>query len=238
MRATSLLRFARTKIGFPNVSATALSNVQSQIKGLKPRVPEVAFEACTSPLRAKVSNANGQQVPVAAVVEHLHRVLAEQRAKHNSDRGVISAPMLGYNARIIVVHSGLDRHAMINPQVTLTSAQKIHAWDPVGNDMVRVARHRSIAVKYQTTAGDDETWYALPLEESEVLQRHLDAFDGFSVADRVAPIKPENASPSVAASEDADGSLSIVPRTLFEQHQQEFMRFVEPVPRSKVVGCA
>jgi peptide deformylase len=220
-------------------SAVSVSKEMNKIAALgfvtaaKNRVPDVDFEPATSPRTAIVSDLQGNKIAVSKVADHLHQALDRACAAHHSDRGVLSAPMLGYNARVVAVHSGLERMVMINPHVVIVSRQLIHEWAQEGPEMYRVARHRSVAVRYTTIDGDEETWYAMPLEESEALQRQIDALDGVSAAERVAPCVAEE--PELYPEAVHSGLVSSVPETIFKMHEKYLKRLVEPVPRAKVI---
>jgi peptide deformylase len=198
------------------------------------KVPEVNFEPASCPMTATVLDYNGKPASVGDVVDKLHATLRAAREVHHSDRGILSAPMLGYNTRIVVIHSGLERRAMINPKVTLTSPQVVHQWamDQPSKTMCRVARYRSVAVKYTTVEGDDETWYALPLEESEALQGQLDLMDGIPVTDRVAPCVARE--PDLYPEAIRSGCVSVVDASVFDKHEADLMRLVEKIPRCKL----
>ena len=236
-RATTIARLART-LALPGAAV----HVDECAKKFGPRgvVPPVDFKAATSPLKAKIMGPDGKKISVATVVDQMMQVLNRACAAKNTDRGVVSALCVGYKARILVVRSGLDRRVLINPHVTLASKQKIHAWTPEGDEVYRVERARSIAVKYTTADGDDETWYAMPLEESEAVQRHLDVFDGFGVGDRVSPLVGDGVpSAFVEAAEDVRQVVchGVVPREMFKAHEGLLMRLVEAVPRSALADA-
>lgn len=238
MRATSTLLLRRTGVISLSIAATASKPVRAVI-GPNGAVPEVAFPSAGCPLAATVETIDGRTVLVAEVVKHMNTVLARACAAQNTDRGVVSALSLGFKARILAVKSGMDRAVLINPVLKLTSHQKIHSWTEHGDEMFRVARHRSVAVKYTTVDGDEETWYAMPLEESEAVQRHLDQFDGFSAGDRVAPLCA--ASTAIGEAHHAAASLAahgVVSRTVFREHEGPLMQLVEKVPRSILAEAA
>jgi len=200
----------------------------------KARVPEVQFEPATSPLRATVLK-DGKKVSVGKIVEELNEALTHALRANCCDRGILSAPMLGYNARIVMIHSGLEHRALINPQVVIVSRQLIHEWAEEGSEVYRVARHRSIAVRYTTEEGDDETWYAMPLEESEALQRQIDALDGVSAAERVAPCVAEE--PELYPEAVHSGLVSSMPTTIYHQREKYLKRLVEPVARARFTAA-
>jgi len=242
LRVTQMMRLRRTN------TVTGISSTAAAACGMKPpavgpkgAVPPVCFRAASCPMAATIDTVDGRKVSVAKAVADMTQALNRACAAKNTDRGVVSAPALGYNARILVVHSGMDRRALINPVVTITSHQTIHAWTPEGDEVYRVQRHRSVAVKYTTADGDDETWYAMPLEESEAVQRHLDVFDGFGVGDRVSPLVGDGVpSAFVEAAEDVRQVVchGVVPREMFKAHEGLLMRLVEAVPRSALAECA
>ena len=157
------------------------------------------------------SAAPEQSAPLREVVKQL---IAAARA---TDADAIGAPSIGYDARVVVLKSGRDARVLINPEITQVSPQTTVTWDADGDMVHRVLRPRTVSVKYTTMDGDEEEWYSLAASESLWLQRVLEAMDGATAAEKIAPcVAPE---PEAYPEAVTSGLLSSVPRTLFAKYE-------------------
>ena len=152
-----------------------------------------------------------ESVALRHVVDQLIAIAGATRAS------AIGAPSIGYDARLVVVKSGIDTRVLINPVITSVSQATSTAWDADGEMVYRVMRPRSVTVKYTTVEGDEEEWYDLATSESLWLQRVLDGFDGASSVERLAPCVATE--PGLYPKAVSNGLVGAVSRTLFEAYQ-------------------
>ncbi|MCP5151592.1 MAG: peptide deformylase [Ectothiorhodospiraceae bacterium] len=119
-------------------------------------------------------------------IARLHATLAAFRAAHGFGRA-IAAPQIGVPLRAIALELGDGPFTMVDPEITWRSAETMTLWDDCMSFpwlMVRVARHRSISVRYRTPAGATRELDRLDAATSELLQHEIDHLDGVLALDR------------------------------------------------------
>lgn len=145
-----------------------------------------------------------------AVLEELRRF----REEHGFGRA-IAAPQLGIAQRMIALnlpHWADAPFVMVNPEIVWSSDETFTLWDDCMSFpflLVKVARHRSISVKYQNQDGDAVQRDDLSLADAELLQHEIDHLDGVLALDRAL---------------DAD---SLVSRETFESMKDYFAGMVD-----------
>jgi peptide deformylase len=108
------------------------------------------------------------------------------RTKHGYGRAM-SAPQVGHSRRIIACNLGKGTFFIINPEITHKSHETFTMWDDCMSFpslMVKVHRHRSISIKYQTEEGEILEWKHMDQAASELLQHEIDHLDGLLSIDR------------------------------------------------------
>lgn len=121
-----------------------------------------------------------------SVRQSLYATLVDFRRRNNFGRA-ISAPQIGCDKRLIAVHLNGERHFVINPQITWTSAERFTMWDDCMSFpslLVRVERARSISIHFQDETGSHKDWEHLDTATSELLQHEIDHLDGILAIDR------------------------------------------------------
>jgi peptide deformylase len=119
----------------------------------------------------------------------LHRWLSAFRAEHGFGRA-IAAPQIGIARRFIALnlpHWSAQPFTMYNPEITWRSTQRFELWDDCMSFpfmLVRVRRHASISVRYQTETGESIVRERLDRSDSELLQHEIDHLDGVLAVDR------------------------------------------------------
>lgn len=122
---------------------------------------------------------------VRALLERLHAVLADFRARHGFGRA-ISAPQLGRRVRVVAFDLGRGPRALINPRITGASGATFTLWDDClcfPDLLVRVRRARSITLEFEDERGHARRWSDLALAEAELFQHELDHLDGVLAVD-------------------------------------------------------
>jgi peptide deformylase len=130
--------------------------------------------------------ADARAADVRALLAHLHRTLADFRARHGFGRA-ISAPQLGRRVRLVAFDLGEGPRALVNPRITARSAETFTLWDDClcfPDLLVRVRRARSITLEFEDESGRTQTWADLAPAESELFQHELDHLDGILAVDR------------------------------------------------------
>ena len=143
----------------------------------------------------------------------LHATLEAFRAEHGFGRAV-SAPQIGVARRFIALNLGRSPSTMINPEITWRCNDTFTLWDDCMSFpflLVRVRRHRSISVRFESESGKRVEWERLDAATSELLQHEIDHLDGVLALDRAL---------------DRD---SIVSRTVFEADPDQFASQVDYV---------
>jgi len=116
----------------------------------------------------------------------LYATLLDFCQKHKFGRA-ISAPQIGYSKRLIAMYLDGERHILVNPEITWTSAERLTMWDDCMSFpslLVRLERARSISVHFQSEKGEHEDWEHLDIATSELLQHEIDHLDGILAIDR------------------------------------------------------
>lgn len=125
----------------------------------------------------------------AALVGDLQDTLGDFRTRNGFGRG-ISAPQIGCNSRVIVIH--LDHPLpLLNPVIVRRSHRKMTLWDDCFSfpDLVaRVRRHLHVEIRYQDLEGKKHTLRAEGAL-SELLQHEIDHLDGILAIDRAIDTK-------------------------------------------------
>ena len=143
----------------------------------------------------------------------LARTLREFRARNGFGRA-ISAPQIGVAQRYIAVDLGDGPCFVVNPVVTFASSETFTMWDDCMSfpDLyVRVARHRTISLRFHDERGNERTWDSMELAPGELLQHEIDHLDGILAVDRALP------------------GNSLVVRQLFEANRETYRRDVDYV---------
>jgi peptide deformylase len=121
-----------------------------------------------------------------AHMRDLASALATFRAANGWGRAV-ALPQLGVAKRLVVLDLGSGPGFVINPVVLWTSPELFEVWDDcmcAPDIAVRVLRHRSMTVRFETEQGLTRTIERAPEEVSELLQHELDHLDGVLMTDR------------------------------------------------------
>jgi peptide deformylase len=132
---------------------------------------------------------------LAGGIADLHATLAAFRERHGYGRAM-AAPQAGILRRLIVVNLGATPFALVNPEITWRSDETFEVWDDclsVPDCVVRVRRHRHIALRYQDESGRVREWPDLPPDLSELLQHEIDHLDGVLLRERAvdgAAVRP------------------------------------------------
>lgn len=116
----------------------------------------------------------------------LYATLLDFRQKNNFGRA-ISAPQIGCELRLVVLHLNGAPHFIVNPEITWTSAENFKMWDDCMSFpslLVRLQRARSISIHFQNENGTHQDWEHLDLATSELLQHEVDHLDGILAIDR------------------------------------------------------
>jgi peptide deformylase len=148
---------------------------------------------------------------VRSALERLHATLRAQRAHLGFGRA-IAAPQIGCALRLVAFDLGQGARTLANPRIVSRSPATFTLWDDCLSFpelLVRVRRHRSIALEYQDEHGRPQRWQDLAPAESELFQHELDHLDGILALDRAI---------------DRD---SIVHRTVFEHERERFTAMVD-----------
>jgi len=130
---------------------------------------------------------------IRTLADDLADTLAYWRKTTGYGRG-IAAPQIGSNARVIFLRlPGEDPWAIVNPEITSRSKEKILVWDACLSFLsifMRVERHREIIVRYQDLQGAEKEIRAGEERNlSELLQHEIDHLDGILCIDRVTDLK-------------------------------------------------
>ena len=110
------------------------------------------------------------------------RALARFRATYGFGRA-IAAPQIGIRRRMIALalpHWHDAPFVMVNPALTWASDERFTLWDDCMSFpflLVKVSRHRSISLTYQTVDGEPVERRALDLADAELLQHEMDHLD-------------------------------------------------------------
>jgi peptide deformylase len=130
---------------------------------------------------------------ICVLVQDLADTLAHWRATTGYGRG-IAAPQIGAAKRVIFLQlPGAEPWALVNPEVTWRSEEKIVVWDACLSFLsifMQVGRHREIVVRYQDLRGERKEVRASEERNlSELLQHEIDHLDGILAVDRIIDIR-------------------------------------------------
>lgn len=120
-----------------------------------------------------------------AVIRNLEDTLAEFRRARGFGRA-ISAIQIGSAVRVIFMLVNGVRYELINPQIVAQSEERFELWDDCFSFpdlMVRLQRHSSVRIEYETTAGATQCLEASGAL-SELIQHEIDHLDGVLAVDR------------------------------------------------------
>jgi len=148
--------------------------------------------------------------------ERLSAALASFRAEHGFGRA-IAAPQIGITRRLIAMAVPGWPGILVNPEITWRSDGKMTPWDDCMFFpflLVRVRRHQSISVKFQTLELKNEERLNCGKAISELLQHEIDHLDGILATDR------------------AEGPEPLVSRAVFERQRRYFAGLVDYDPAS------
>jgi peptide deformylase len=145
-------------------------------------------------LREKAQPVTDASAPaIKTLIADMADTLAYWRATTGYGRG-IAAPQLGVLQRVAFLKlPGEEGLALINPEITHRSKEKIIVWDACLSFLsifMQVERHREIEVRYTNLAGVQKILEAGDDRNlSELLQQEIDHLDGILAIDRVTDIK-------------------------------------------------
>jgi peptide deformylase len=125
----------------------------------------------------------------AAARASLAATLVEFRKRHGFGRA-ISAPQIGVAQRLVAVNLGDGPFFVVNPVITFASEETFTMWDDCMSFpdlLVRVARRRTISLRYRDEKGSERAWDDVELAASELLQHEIDHLDGVLAVDRALP---------------------------------------------------
>ncbi len=155
-----------------------------------------------------------RDVTAPEIGEASHRlveVLRQFQAEYGFGYG-IAAPQIGILHRIIALDLGSGSRVLMNPVVTAASRDSITLWDACMCFpwlVVKVARARSVSVRFQDSTGREHRWNNLDPALSALLQHEIDHLDGILAIDR------------------AVDRSSLVAREEYEAHQEWFEKTVD-----------
>jgi peptide deformylase len=163
-------------------------------------------------LRQKSQEIRDVTAPEIGEVSHrLVEVLRQFQAEHGFGHG-IAAPQIGILRRIIALDLGSGPRILMNPAVTAASRDSVTLWDACMCFpwlVVKVARARSVSVRFQDGTGREHRWNHLDPALSALLQHEIDHLDGILAIDR------------------AVDRSSLVAREEYEAHQEWFEKNVD-----------
>lgn len=128
-------------------------------------------------------------------IDQLAATLAAARDAHGFGRA-LAAPQLGLPVRVVVVDLGAGPFALVNPELTWRSPERVELWDDcfsLPDQLVRVRRHRSVSVTYLDAQLRPRRWAQLAPDLAELIQHELDHLDGVLMTARAVgddPIRP------------------------------------------------
>jgi peptide deformylase len=176
------------------------------------RIPSAVMQLGDPRLRATALPVQDLRDPEFRREVHvLTRTLADFRDTRGFGRA-ISAPQVGIAKRFFVVDLGEGPFLVANPEITWRSDAKFTMWDDCMSFpslLVRVERHESISLRYQTAGGEVREWNELPRDQAELVQHEIDHLDGVLAIDR------------------ALGEGSLVTRAMFEASPARYLAEVD-----------
>ncbi|OQS00345.1 fat-free family protein [Thraustotheca clavata] len=121
-----------------------------------------------------------------AEMEQLRETLENFRKENGFGRG-IAAPQIGIQKRFLAINLGDGAKIYINPTITKKSIDTFSMWDDCmcfPDLLVKVTRHRKIAIEYLNENGDSEALNNMDVGSSELFQHEIDHLDGVLAVDR------------------------------------------------------
>ncbi len=143
-------------------------------------------------LRARCEPVAAGYPGLAADAARLVGALGELRARTGFGRA-LAAPQLGIARRIVAMDLGAGPFLLVDPELTWRSPEMFDVWDDcfsVPDRLVRVARHRSVSLRFRDGALRPRTWTRLPPDLAELVQHELDHLDGVLMTDRATAEQP------------------------------------------------
>ncbi|MDR9824120.1 peptide deformylase, partial [Vibrio sp. FNV 38] len=111
--------------------------------------------------------------------------------KRNGFGRAIAAPQCGFLQRYIALClPGRGQFFVVNPRITWSSPETFTMLDDClsfPDLLVRVRRHCSISIEYQTETGERKTWNDIDQATAGLLQQEIDHLDGVLAVDRALP---------------------------------------------------
>ena len=114
-----------------------------------------------------------------SVVADLHDTLMNFRSRYGAGRA-IAAPQIGVMKNILYMCINEVSTVFINPQLEDKSNEMMEVWDDCMSFpdlLVKVMRHKSCRIRYQTLEGKEESMFLLG-DLSELLQHEYDHLNG------------------------------------------------------------
>ncbi len=118
--------------------------------------------------------------------ERLLAALEQFRSEYGFGRA-IAAPQIGIPRRMIAMNLGAAPFLLINPELSLRSAEQFTLWDDCMSFpwiMVKVARHTGVDLNFLDSEGNPQEWKRVEPAISELLQHEIDHLDGVLAVDR------------------------------------------------------
>jgi peptide deformylase len=137
------------------------------------------------PMLRLVSEPVREPAMLWAVLRDLDATLSGFRRTHGFGRG-ISAIQIGEPVRIIFLEVEGVAYSLLNPEYCHQSEERFELWDDCFSFpdlMVRVSRHRRVAVRYLNEKGQPCALEASGAM-SELIQHEMDHLDGILAVDR------------------------------------------------------
>lgn len=176
----------------------------------------------TASLREKSTAIDARDAAGAiAQARALNAALAAFRTEHGFGRA-IAAPQIGVNLRMIALALPEWPKVIVNPEIVWRSAEMMTVWDDCmcfPDMLVRVGRHESVSVAFETLDGERQLMEKLDRADSELIQHEIDHLDGVLSFDR------------------ATGENPIVCRAVFEADPGHFISSVDFHPAKPTNGA-
>jgi peptide deformylase len=142
-------------------------------------------------LRQKARKISSGDPSLSDDIDILFSTLSDFRQRHGFGRA-IAAPQIGIQKRLIAINFGDGPIAVLNPIITKKSNDRFDVWDDcmsLPGVSIKVKRHKSISVDYQSATFEPMTLSDLPKDVSELLQHEIDHLDGILFTDRMISTK-------------------------------------------------
>ncbi|THB75924.1 MAG: peptide deformylase [Desulfobulbaceae bacterium] len=118
--------------------------------------------------------------------DRLKSALENFRQKNGFGRGMAGI-QIGIKKRIVALNLGEGPFVIINPEIIERSNARFTMWDDCMSFpdlMVRVARNKSIGIRFQDEKGLLHEWRDIEQDKAELLQHEIDHLDGIMAVDR------------------------------------------------------